>query len=102
MTVPLNVLMLEASADDAGVMLQELRQSGFDVCWRRVCSQADFLAELKAPPDLILSDFAMPQFTGLKDKDIEQFRQQGKQVIVAPEKYRSGPLRAPFEKTRKS
>jgi branched-chain amino acid transport system substrate-binding protein len=43
----------------------------------------------------------LTQFTGLKDKDIEQFRQQGKQVIVAPEKYKSGPLRAPFEKTRK-
>jgi branched-chain amino acid transport system substrate-binding protein len=42
------------------------------------------------------------QFTGIKDKDIEQFRQPGKQVIVAPEKYRSGQLRHPFEKARKS
>ena len=42
------------------------------------------------------------QFTGIKDKDIEQFRLPGKQVIVAPEKYRSGQLRHPFEKARKS
>ncbi len=75
MTVPLNVLMLEASADDAGVMLQELRQSGFDVCWRRVCSEADFLAELEIPPDLILSDFAMPEFTGFEA--VELLRRRG-------------------------
>ena len=41
------------------------------------------------------------QFTGIKDKDVEQFRQPGKQVIVAPEKYKSGQLRYPYEKARK-
>jgi branched-chain amino acid transport system substrate-binding protein len=41
------------------------------------------------------------QFTGIKDKDVEQFRQPGKQVIVAPDKYKTGQLRYPFEKARK-
>ena len=40
------------------------------------------------------------QFTGIKDKDIEQFRLPGKQVILAPEKYKTGALRFPFEKSR--
>ncbi len=40
------------------------------------------------------------QFTGIKDKDIEQFRLPGKQVILAPEKYKTGALRFPFEKAR--
>jgi branched-chain amino acid transport system substrate-binding protein len=41
------------------------------------------------------------QFSGIKDKDIEQFRLPGKQVILAPEKYKTGQLRYPFEKARK-
>jgi branched-chain amino acid transport system substrate-binding protein len=40
------------------------------------------------------------QFTGIKDKDLEQFRLPGKQVILAPEKYKTGALRHPFEKSR--
>ena len=43
----------------------------------------------------------MAQFTGIKDKDIEQFRQPGKQVILTPESLKTGELRAPFEKARK-
>lgn len=41
------------------------------------------------------------QFTGIKDKDIEQFRLPGRLVVVAPEKFRTGALRYPFEKARK-
>ena len=41
------------------------------------------------------------QFNGIKDKDVEQFRLPGKQVILAPEKYKSGALKFPFEKAHK-
>ena len=41
------------------------------------------------------------QFSGVKDKDVEQFRQPGKQVILAPEKYKTGQLKYPYEKARK-
>ena len=40
------------------------------------------------------------QFSGIKDKDIEQFRQPGKQVILAPERYKTAALKYPFEKAR--
>ena len=43
----------------------------------------------------------MTQFTGVKDKDIEQFRQPGKQLVLAPENLKTGELRFPFEKARK-
>jgi branched-chain amino acid transport system substrate-binding protein len=33
-------------------------------------------------------------------KNLEQFRQPGKQVIVYPENFKSGELRHPFEKAR--
>ena len=43
----------------------------------------------------------MVQFNGIKDKDVEQFRQSGKQVILSPEKFKTGELKFPFEKARK-
>jgi branched-chain amino acid transport system substrate-binding protein len=43
----------------------------------------------------------MAQFQGIKDKDIEQFRQPGKQVILYPDNLKSGEFKFPFEKARK-
>ena len=40
------------------------------------------------------------QFRGVKDKDIEQFRQPGKQVVIYPEAYKTGDVVTPFEKAR--
>jgi branched-chain amino acid transport system substrate-binding protein len=41
------------------------------------------------------------QFRGVVDKNIEQFRGPGKQVILFPEKLKSGDLITPFEAARK-
>ena len=41
------------------------------------------------------------QFRGITDKNIEQFRSSGKQVILFPEKLKSGDLVSPFEAARK-
>ena len=41
------------------------------------------------------------QFRGVVDKNIEQFRKPGKQVILYPEKLKSGDLITPFEAARK-
>jgi branched-chain amino acid transport system substrate-binding protein len=41
------------------------------------------------------------QFRGVVDKNIEQFRSPGKQVILYPEKLKSGDLITPFEAARK-
>jgi branched-chain amino acid transport system substrate-binding protein len=42
----------------------------------------------------------MAQFRGVKDKNIEQFRSPGKQVILFPERLKSGELITPFEAAR--
>ena len=63
MSTSLNLLLLEDSLNDAELILDVLRDAGFEVASRRVDSQADFLRELDQPPDFILSDFSMPQFT---------------------------------------
>ena len=41
------------------------------------------------------------QFRGIKDKNMDQFRQQGKQVILFPDNLKTGELVAPFEAARK-
>ena len=41
------------------------------------------------------------QFRGIKDKDLEQFKQPGKQVVISPESVKTGEIAAPFEKARK-
>jgi branched-chain amino acid transport system substrate-binding protein len=41
------------------------------------------------------------QFHDIKDKNIDQFRSAGKQVIVFPDKLKSGDLVTPFEAARK-
>jgi branched-chain amino acid transport system substrate-binding protein len=40
------------------------------------------------------------QFRGIVDKDVEQFRQQGKQVVIYPDAYKTGEIVTPFEKAR--
>jgi len=41
------------------------------------------------------------QFRGVVDKNMDQFRQPGKQVVLYPEQYKTGEVVAPFEKARK-
>jgi branched-chain amino acid transport system substrate-binding protein len=47
------------------------------------------------------SGVVQAQFRGVKDKNIEQFRTPGKQVILFPAKLKSGDLITPFEAARK-
>ena len=63
MSTSLNFLLLEDSAADAELMIEALRESGFDPNCRRVDTKDDYLRELDQPPDFILSDYSMPQFT---------------------------------------
>jgi len=40
------------------------------------------------------------QFRGVADKDMEQWRKPGKQVVIYPEEYKTGEVITPFEKAR--
>jgi branched-chain amino acid transport system substrate-binding protein len=40
------------------------------------------------------------QFRGVVDKDTEQFRQPGKQIVIYPDAYKTGNVITPFEKAR--
>jgi diguanylate cyclase (GGDEF)-like protein len=65
MLTRLNFLLLEDSLSDAELILDRLEEAGFELVCRRIDSQSSYLRELDQPPDLILSDFSMPQFTAL-------------------------------------
>ena len=63
MSTSLNLLLLEDSSADAELMIEVLREAGFEPTFRRVESKDAYLRELDQPPDFILSDYSMPQFT---------------------------------------
>ena len=72
MATPLNILIAEDSEDDVELIMGELRRAGFNPNWQRVETEAAFMAELQKGPDLILSDFAMPEFSGLRAAQLTQ------------------------------
>jgi DNA-binding NtrC family response regulator len=62
----IRVLIVEDSEEDTELALRHLRLAGFDPEWRRVETQRDYLAQLDASIDIVLSDYQMPQFDGPK------------------------------------
>ena len=71
---PLRVLLVEDSPDDAELMVHELRQSGFDPTWERVETEDAYLAQLEKAPAIVLADYALPQFSGLRALELLQQR----------------------------
>jgi hypothetical protein len=61
---PLRVLIVEDAKSDVALLLLALRAGGFDVTHEAVATQAAMRAAMHQRWDLILSDYAMPQFSG--------------------------------------
>lgn len=70
MPTPLNILLVEDSQNDAELIVAELHRAGFEPNWKRVEIESDFLSEIQKTPDIILSDYSMPQFTGLRAAEL--------------------------------
>lgn len=76
MNTPLRVLILEDRPADAKLMLHELRRAGYDVDWRRVDTERDYLDHLDPNLDVILADGVVPGFDAshalqlLQDRDL--------------------------------
>jgi len=62
----LRILLVEDSEDDAALILRELRRSGHEVVPERVETATDMEAALDRQSwDVIIADYALPQFSGL-------------------------------------
>jgi two-component system sensor histidine kinase EvgS len=64
---PLRVLIIEDSENDALLLLRELKRAGYEPVHERVYTALDMNTALeKQYWDVIISDFVMPQFSGLE------------------------------------
>ena len=72
MPLPLRVLILEDRPADAELMLHELRQTGFELDWQCVETEAEYVTVLRRCTqthetlDVILADYSLPQFDALR------------------------------------
>src|SRR5688572_3256003 len=71
MSVPLRVLMVEDSEEDAQLVVLELRRGGYQPQWVRVdTANATRDALRDSQWDVIISDYSMPSFSGLDALEI--------------------------------
>jgi diguanylate cyclase (GGDEF)-like protein len=71
MAPKLQFVVVEDSVADAELVARHLAKAGLDVVMHRVQTEADFISALhEKQPDLILSDFSLPQFSGLRALDV--------------------------------
>lgn len=76
MKIPLRALIVEDSEFDAAMLVNVLRQGGYDPQFRRVETHDAMLEALNAQPwDIVLSDFNMPRFSMQEALDV--LRQSG-------------------------
>lgn len=64
MPIPLRVLFIEDSEDDARLQVRLLGQGGYEVFYERVDSPEGLLQSLDKVWDIIISDYSMPHFRG--------------------------------------
>ena len=78
----LRVVVVEDSVTDAELLARHLVKAGFRVDIERVQTEPEFVSALqRATPDLILSDFSLPQFDGLKALDLALIHAPGTPFI---------------------
>jgi two-component system cell cycle sensor histidine kinase/response regulator CckA len=66
MGVPIRLLIAEDSEDDCDLLVRELRRGGYDVKFERVDTAVALQSACDSQEwDLIISDFSMPQFSGV-------------------------------------
>ncbi len=79
MAVPLRVLIVEDSEDDAFLLKRELQNGGYSVSAQRVETEIALIQALQTKAwDIVIADYNMPQFSGLAA--LRVFQEQGQDI----------------------
>lgn len=62
----IQILIVEDSLNDTEILLFHLKKEGFIFKWNRVDTEEDYLNAISNPPDIILSDWKFPKFSGMR------------------------------------
>lgn len=83
MESPLRVLIVEDSENDVRLLLRQLEKDGKKLVWERVDSAAAMTAALDRQAwDVVISDYVLPQFSGLDALKLFRERQYDIPFIV--------------------
>ncbi len=82
MNKKLRLLIVEDNPDDAEMMVMRLEEEGFSAEWQRVDNEEDFLKALDDPPEFILADWRLPQFSGMRALELLNERCPGIPFIL--------------------
>ncbi|HTI73166.1 MAG TPA: PAS domain S-box protein [Candidatus Limnocylindria bacterium] len=74
----LRVLLVEDSPVDAELTMMALEQAGFQAVWRCVETESEYLASLTEDIELVISDYFLPGFDGLRA--LELFKARGMEI----------------------
>jgi diguanylate cyclase (GGDEF)-like protein/PAS domain S-box-containing protein len=81
--IPLRVLLIEDSEDDAQLVLRELHRGGFAPTWTRVDTPAALVQALEvANWDVVISDHAMPQFSSMAALALVRLRSEDVPFLI--------------------
>lgn len=69
---PIRVLLVEDNPADCELVLRELGRAGFQPRWERVETEEDFMKRLNPEVDLVLSDYSLPQFNGMRALELQR------------------------------
>jgi signal transduction histidine kinase len=78
----IKILLVEDSPEDAEINLLELHRAGFEPVATRVDNEEDYLALLDSGVELILADYRLPGFDGLRALDLLRERKLDIPFIV--------------------
>ena len=74
MAEKLRLVHVEDNPADADLVARALREAGYDVDWQRVETEDDFRRALESTPDVIIADYDLPRFSGLRALELLRHR----------------------------
>jgi len=82
MSIPLRVLIVEDSENDALLLVRELERGGYDPAFERVDTPEGMVAALEKAWDIVIADYSLPHFSGLAALSLIKERRLDLPVII--------------------